>query len=141
MKIRRRSRIARKRDGFMMLELMVSVLMLTTVLVTLAAMAVQVASRSLRITGDSYRNGVLIQEVNRLQTLPYSALAAGTTTTTVTALPYPHTRTITITQPATNVFSIKLVITPTRAAFKKDSVMFVRRKSVTNTFDTDAPNL
>ena len=125
----------------MMLELMVSVLMLTTVLVTLAAMAVQVASRSLRITGDSYRNGVLIQEVNRIQTLPYSALAVGTTTTTITALPYPHSRTVTITQPATGVFKVKLVISPTRSAFRKDSVTFIRRKSTTNTFDTDAPNI
>lgn len=122
----------------MMLELMVGILMLTTVLVTLAAMAVQIANRSVRITGDSYRNGVLIQEVNRVQTLPYTALAVGTTTTTITANPYPHTRTVTITQPATNVFQVKLVITPSRSSFKKDSVTVVRRKSVTNTFDTDA---
>lgn len=128
----------KRREGFMLLEIMVAVLMLTTVLVSLAAVAVQVASRSVAITGNSYRNGILLQEVNRLQSVPYTALSVGTTVTTVTALPYPHTRTLTITQPATNVFQVKLVITPTRTAFKKDSVIFLRRKSTSNTFDTDS---
>lgn len=120
----------------MLMELAIGMLMLSIVMMTIAAMTLQIAKRSLRITGDSYRNAILVREVNRLQTIPYSALAVGTTVITETSLPYAHTRTITVTNPSFQLKLVKLVITPTRTAFRADSITIKRLRSTSNTFDT-----
>lgn len=127
------------RAGFMLIELVLAMVILATVLVTLAAMTIQVSKRSLRVTGESYMNAILVREVNRLQTIPYTSLVVGTTTLTETALPFPHTRTITVTRPATNLLQVKIVITPTRTGFRADSITLKRLRSISNTFDTDMP--
>ncbi len=124
------------RKGFMLVELLIGMLMLTIVMITLAAMAVQISTRSLRITGDSYRNAILVREVNRLQAIPHAALVVGTTVITATALPYAHTRTITVTNPSFQLKLIKIVIVPTRSSFRADSITIKRMKSTNNTFDT-----
>ncbi|SRR6266542_48868 len=114
------------RGGFVLLEVIVAMLILSIVLSSLAALMFQISRGSFLSIGGAYRNGVLLQEVNRLEALPYDSLAIGTTTTTVTALPYPHTREITITNPATNQKLIKLLIIPTNALYKRDSALFIR---------------
>jgi hypothetical protein len=126
----------KNRKGFMLMELVIGMLMLSIVMITLAAMTLQVASRSVRITGDSYRNAILVREVNRLQTIPYSALTVGTTTITETSLPYKHTRTITVTNPTFQLKLVKIVIAPTRSGFKADSITIKRMRATSNTFDT-----
>jgi Tfp pilus assembly protein PilV len=132
------TRQRKKREGYVLAEVLIAMLIFVVVMLTIAAMTIQISKKSVRTTGDSYRNAILIQEVNRIQALPYTALTVGTTTTTITAEPYPHTRTLTITNPATNLMIVKLVITPSKAGYRPDTVVINRRKSTNSAFDTQS---
>lgn len=125
------------KKGFVLLEVIVAMFILGVVLSSLAALMFQVSRGAFKSIGGAYRNGVLLQEVNRLEALPYDSLPIGTTTATITALPYPHTRTVTVTNPSTNVKTVKLVIAPTIALYKPDTAIFTRTLGVTtNVFNT-----
>ena len=119
------------REGFVLVEVIVAMFILAIVLSSLAALLVQVAKGSFKSAGGAFRNGVLLQEVNRLEALPYDSLTVGITTATVTDPPYPHTRQVTITNAAANIKTVKLVITPAIAAYKPDSAIFTRTLGIT----------
>ena len=125
----------RRNRGFILLEVMVALTMLALVLTPLAAMVYKITTRSHRIVGNSYRNAVLMDEVNYLESLPYDSLKAGTTTTTVNAWPYPHTRTVVVVEAwqryQLKLKTVRLVITPTNLLYRPDTVSFIR--SVANT--------
>jgi prepilin-type N-terminal cleavage/methylation domain-containing protein len=125
------------RTGFALIEVIIAMFILSVVMSSLGVLMVQVAKGSFKSVGGAYRNGVLLQEVSRLEALPFDSLAVGTTTATVTALPYPHTRQVTITSQAINVKRIKLVITPSIAVYKRDSTIFTRTLgATTSAFNT-----
>ena len=127
----------RAKKGFVLLEVIVAMFILAVVLSTLAALMFRVSRGSFLSIGGAYRNGILLQEVNRLEALPYDSLALGTTTASVSALPYPHTRQVTVTNPGVNVKAVKLVITPTNALYKPDTASFTRTLGMTtNAFNT-----
>jgi hypothetical protein len=105
--------------------------LLGIVLSSLAALMYQVSRRSFLAVGGAYRNGVLLQEVNRLEALPYDSLAVGTAAVSVTALPYLYTRTTVITNPSLNIKSIKLIIAPTNSLYKPDTAAFTRTLGAT----------
>jgi hypothetical protein len=68
-----------------------------------------------------------MNEVNRLEGLPYDSIAVGTTSFTVSAPPYPHSRAITVTEPVAKLIkTVQVVITPTNARYKPDTVTFIR---------------
>ena len=130
----RKTKLRRKpRSGFVLLEVIVAMFILTLILSSLAALMYQVSRRSFLNIGGAYRNGVLLQEVNRLEALPYDSLAIGTSTATVTALPYLYTRTVTITNPGSNVKTITLVIAPSNSLYRPDTATFTRTNGVTTT--------
>ncbi len=123
--------------GFALIEAIVAIVILGVAITTLAALMTQVSRGALRVSGDSYKNSVLTQEVNRIEAMPYDSVAVGTQTVTVTAQPYPHTRVITVTEPASRVKKVQIVITPTGYYFKRDTVIVYRRNSApTNSFNT-----
>lgn len=125
------------RGGFVLVEVIVAMFILAVVLSSLAALMMQISKGSFKSIGGAYRNGVLLQEVNRLEALPYDSLAVGTATASVSALPYPHTRQVIITNPSTNVKAVKLVITPTNPLYKPDTAAFTRTLgTTTNVFNT-----
>ena len=119
-----------RRRGFILLEVMVALTLLALVLTPLAAMVYKISSRSHRIVGSTYRNAVLLDEVNYLESLPYDSLATGTTTTSVTVRPYPHTTTVAISEVWTGVTGkmkkVKIVITPTNSLYRPDTATFMR---------------
>ena len=125
------------RGGFVLLEVIIAMLILGVVLASLAALLYSVSQGSFKSIGGAYRNAVLLQEVNRLEALPFELIPVGTTTTTVTAPPYAHTRTVTVTSPKTDVKSITLVITPTIRLYRPDTAKFIRTLGMTtNAFNT-----
>jgi Tfp pilus assembly protein PilV len=132
------------RRGFILIEVIVAMTLLVLVLTPLAAMVFKITARSHRIIGSAYRNGVLMQQVNLLESLPFDSLALGTTTTTSTAMPYPYTRTVTVTL-ISQVYELKakkvvLKITPTNTLYRPDTTTFVRSTAATmKTFETDDP--
>ena len=124
--MKRQKVVSPRRSGFILLEVLVAMVILAIVLSSIAAMSFAVSKRSINASGSSYRNSVLLQEVNRLEALPFDSLLAGTTSVTESAMPYPHTRVVTITAPSTSTRQVKVVITPSNSLYRPDSVLFTR---------------
>lgn len=122
------------RKGIGLVEVIVAMVILAITLTSLAPLMYNVSRSTIAVTGNAYRNGVLMQEVNRLTSLPYDDLVTGTTTVTVSTAPYPHTRTTVITEPVTNLKLVKVKVAPLNTGFKPDSVAFNRTKARTSKY-------
>jgi len=129
------------RKGIAIVEVIVAMVLLAVAVASLASLIYSVSQSSLAATGNAYRNGVLMQEINRLEGIPYDSIPVGTTSVSVSTAPYPHTRVITIAEPvAATIKTIKVVITPTNPKFKPDTVSFNRTKArTTKVLCTDCP--
>jgi prepilin-type N-terminal cleavage/methylation domain-containing protein len=126
----RSSRVSRK--GFVIVEVIVAMVILGVAVSSLAALVYSVSRSGIKTTGDAYRNGVLMQEVNRLEGLPYDSIANGTASYSVTSGSYAHTRVVTVAEPVVNLKTIKVVIKPTNTRFKPDTISFIRTKARTS---------
>jgi prepilin-type N-terminal cleavage/methylation domain-containing protein len=121
---------SKARKGMVLVEVIVAMVLLAVAVTSLAAMMYSVSQNGMKATGNAYRNGVLMQEVNRLEGSLYDSVTVGTTSVSVTSGTYPHTRTITVTEPVANVVkSVKIVITPTNSLYKPDTASFTRTKA------------
>jgi len=126
--------IGPNRKGIGLVEVIVAMVILAITLTSLAPLMYNVSRSTIAVTGNAYRNGVLMQEVNRLTSLPYDDLVTGTTTVTVSTAPYPHTRTTVITEPVANLKLVKVKVAPLNTGFKPDSVSFNRTKARTSKY-------
>jgi len=132
------------RKGFILMEVVVAMTLLALVMTPLAAMVYKITARSHRTIGATYRNGVLMEQINQLESTNFDSLAIGTTTTTSTAKPYPYTRTVTVSL-ISQVFQLKakkviLIIAPSNPLYRPDTTTFVRSSANTmSTFDTNDP--
>ena len=135
------ARSSEGRKGFVLVEIIVAMVLLAVAVSSLAALVYSVSHSGIKTSGDAYRNGVLMQEVNRLEGVPYDSIPNGTSSVTVSTGQYAHTRTVTVSELQANVIkSIKVVIKPTNPQFKADSVNFIRTKSRTSrVLCTDCP--
>jgi type II secretory pathway pseudopilin PulG len=120
------------RKGFMLVEVIVAMVLLAIAVTSLAGLVYSVSQSGIKTSGDAYRNGVLMHEVNRLEGLPYDLIPTGTSSYSVSTGSYPHTRVVTVAEPVTNVKTIRIVITPVNSKFKPDSVAFLRTKARTS---------
>jgi hypothetical protein len=126
-------RSSANRKGFVIVEVIVAMVLLAVAVTSLAAMLGSISTSGMVATGNAYRNGVLMNEVNRLEGIPYDSVPVGTTSISVSTAPYPHTRVITVTEPVVNSMkTIKVVITPTNPKYKPDTVSFMRTKARTS---------
>ena len=134
----------KRRKGFILMEVVVAITLLALVLTPLAAMVFKITARSHQIVGAAYRNGVLMEQINQLESKNFDSLAVGTSTVTTTAKPYPYTRTVTVTL-ISDKFALKakkivLIIRPTNTLYKPDTTTFVRTSANTiDAFNTDDP--
>ena len=121
------------RKGMVLVEVIVAMVLLAVAVSSLAALTYSVSKSGLLATGNAYRNGVLMFEVNRLEGLPYDSVHTGVASTSVTGGSYAHTRTITVTEPVLSVVkSVTVIITPTNPRFKPDTMTFTRTKARTS---------
>lgn len=138
---RRLKKNSKPRKGFILMEVVVAITLLALILTPLAAMVFKLTSRSHTIIGGAYRNGVLMQQVNLLESLPYDSIPVGTTTITSSAKPYPYTRKLIVAQYYQKYMlrakSITLIITPTNPLYKPDTTKFMRSSAATNTAFTN----
>lgn len=135
--IRRSDRSAadsrRGRKGMVLVEVIVAMVILAVAVSSLAGLVYSVSQSGIKTTGNAYRNGVLMQEVNRLEGIPYDSIPNGASTFSVSTGSYPHTRVITVAEPIVQkVKSIKIVITPVNTKYKPDTVSFIRTKAKTS---------
>jgi Tfp pilus assembly protein PilV len=134
----------RKRRGFILIEVVVAITLLALVMTPLAAMVFKITARSHRIIGSAYRNGVLMKQMNLLESLPFDSLAVGTTTSSNSSMPYPYTKTVTVSL-ISQVYELKakkvtLIIQPANVLYRPDTTIFVRSSANTMaTFNTNDP--
>lgn len=131
----------RARKGFILMEVIVAMTLLAIIMTPLAAMVFKITARSHRSIGNTYRNAVVMAEVNLLESLPYDNLPVGTTTKTVTSNPYPYTMTVTIAQYyqkwRLKGKSVLIVLTPANTLYRPDTVKFIRSSANTVSALTD----
>lgn len=127
----------RKREGFILMEVVVAITLLALILTPLAAMMFKITSRSHSIIGNAYRNGVLMEQINLLESIPYDSLPVGTTTKTITTAPYPHTEKVIVAQYYQKYMlkgkTVTLIISPTNILYRPDTTKFIRSTAGTNT--------
>src|SRR3954471_12035566 len=87
------------RKGVALVEVIDAMVLLGIAVSSLAGLVYSVSQSGLKNTGNAYRNGMLMLEVNRLEGIPYDSIAVGTTTYTVSTGSYAHTRKITVAEP------------------------------------------
>ena len=127
------SAVSEPRKGFALSEVIVAMVLLAVAVSSLAALMYSVSQNGMKATGNAYRNGVLMHEVNRLEGIPYDSIAIGSSSVSVSTMPYPHTRVITVSEPvARTIKSITVVITPVNVKFKPDTVSFIRTRARTS---------
>jgi hypothetical protein len=129
------------RKGFVIVEVIVAMVLLAVAVSSLAALIYSVSQSGLVATGNAYRNGVLMQQVNRLEGVTYASIAVGTTSDSVSTGPYRHTTVVTVTEPTVNlVKAVQIVITPWNTRFKPDTASFIRTNARTSrVLCTDCP--
>jgi prepilin-type N-terminal cleavage/methylation domain-containing protein len=123
---------ARPRHGFGLVEVIVAMVLLAVAVSSLAALVFSVSDSGMRTTGDAYKNGVLMHEVNRLEGLPYDSIPNGTIAYAVSTGSYPHSRIVTIAEPVVNIKNVRIVISPSNSKYKPDTVQFLRTRARTS---------
>jgi prepilin-type N-terminal cleavage/methylation domain-containing protein len=124
----RRSKNARR--GFAVIEIMVSMIVMSIGLLGVAGMTVAASRRATVISVQSTRDGIVLQELNRLAALPYDSLAsrAGCTTVASTTLPYSRCITVTDITGGSGYKRVELIVSPTTAYARADTVYLNRAK-------------
>ena len=132
--------VTNERKGFSVVEVIVAMVLLAIAVSSLAALTYSVSQSSMTATGNAYKNGVLMQEVNRLEGIPYDSVKA-LTPITVTTGPFLYTKTINVAEPSVNVVkTVQIIITPANTKFKPDTATFIRTKAKTShVLCTDCP--
>lgn len=114
------------RAGISLVEIVVAMTLMSAVLIPIAGITALGANRSLRSAGATYRQGILNQEVNRLTSLPFTALPGAAGCTTVAAGTFPHTRCVTVTDVTSTLRRVRVVVTPAQPGVRPDSSTFER---------------
>lgn len=129
--------LRKRRGGFILMEVIVAMTLLALIMTPLAAMVFKITARSHRTVGNTYRNAVVMEQVNLLEAIPFDALATGTRITTITAMPYPRTETVTVEQ-YFQKWQLKgkrvtLIIAPANILYRPDTTIFIRSSANTRT--------
>jgi prepilin-type N-terminal cleavage/methylation domain-containing protein len=120
-------RTSRRNGGFTLVEVLISMTVLSLGLVLLGSLLIRAARQATAASSLVYETAALSREVTRLGAAPFTSLAAGNTCTTVTAHPLPHQICTTITVVNTKRKTVKVVVTPTSNPYlSADSTMFER---------------
>ena len=121
------SRNVESAAGFTLIEVLVSVTMLAVGILALGSLMARGARTANAASSVSHQTAVLGAEAARLDAIPFTQLAAGTTCDTVTALPLPRIRCFTVTNINPKLRRVSVVITPTNnPLLQPDSVAFER---------------
>jgi prepilin-type N-terminal cleavage/methylation domain-containing protein len=102
---------SRKTGGFTLVEVMVSMTLLSVGSLALASMLVRATRQAGAASANSYQTAMVSAEVSRYDATPFSLLAAGTTCTAITS-PFQGTSCTTINDVSSKVKQVTVVVTP-----------------------------
>jgi prepilin-type N-terminal cleavage/methylation domain-containing protein len=122
--MRTRAKARRPAAGFSLVELIVSMAIFGVVMVMLGSLSLTVARRARLNEYTTKRNLALAQQAGRIEAMPFKDIASGVTNGTTQMLvgDFTFNRRIAISAPATNRYTIKIVIAPVTNEFRSDSV-------------------
>ena len=111
-----------------MLEIMVGMVILSIGLLGVAGMTVTAARRASGLATASSRDGITLQELNKLASLPYDSLSARVGCTTATSGTLMYTRCISITDitEGAGYKRVQLIVKPSTTWAKPDTVYLNR---------------
>jgi len=115
------------REGFTLVEIVIAMMILSTILATIAGLTFKTARRSLDSQGMEQRQAFMMQDVNMLSAVPFDSLANFTGCTTITALPFPYTRCVTRTVLSPTITRMQIIITPAQANVWAPDTMWIDR--------------
>jgi prepilin-type N-terminal cleavage/methylation domain-containing protein len=122
------------RAGFTLVEVMIAMAILTTALLAIAYLALSASRSAANVSGSGRRGAELLDQMNRLSTVPYDSVRPESVT--VSAGPYRYTRVVRVVTNATlRRKQVTLIVRPRNVVVRADSV---RTDSVT-LFRTDPP--
>ncbi len=119
------------REGFVLVEAVVALTLLAVVLLPLAGMSYQVASRSVRSTVEMHRTGAMTSMSGRLTVLPFDSLPSVAGCDTVISSVFPHRSCVSITDLAPKVRRVTVVIQPATPLVAADTIVLRRTKPTT----------
>ena len=123
MSVRNRRGVA----GFTLIEILVSITILSVGILALGTMMARGAKTAGAASALSYQTNVLVAEAARMDAIPFTLLVAGTTCDTVAAPPLPRIRCSTITNINPKLRRVRVLVTPTNnPLLRPDSVLFER---------------
>jgi prepilin-type N-terminal cleavage/methylation domain-containing protein len=102
---------APKTGGFTLVEVMVSMTMLSVASLALGSLLFRAARQAGAASTASYQSAMISGETSRLGATPFDLLVAGTTCVTVTT-PFPGTRCTTINNVSSKIKQVTVVVTP-----------------------------
>jgi prepilin-type N-terminal cleavage/methylation domain-containing protein len=117
----------KERTGFVLVEIIVAMVLLAIALSSLAALMYSVSQQGMVASANAYRNGVLMEQVNKYEGIPYASVAVGKDSVMVSTGPYQYSRVVTVTEPSANTYkTVVVIVKPTNSKYKPDTASFIR---------------
>jgi len=119
------------RKGVAVLEIMIGMVILSIGLLGAAGMTVTAARRASGLSTQSSRDGITLQELNKLATLPYDSLSARVGCKTASSGTLTYTRCISITDitDGAGYKRVRLIVSPSTSWARPDTIYLNRAKS------------
>jgi hypothetical protein len=120
----------RNRKGVAVIEIMVGMVILAVGLLGAAGMTVTAARRASGLSTQSNRDGIMLQELNKLASLPYDSLSARVGCSTSSSGPLTYSRCIAVTDVADGAGykRVRLIVSPSTSWARPDTVFLNRAK-------------
>lgn len=118
------------RRGMAVVEIMVTIIVVSIGLLGVAGMTVTASRRATVLSVQSIRDGIELQEMNRIASITYDSLASRVGCATVDSNTFEYSRCITVTDitGGAGYKRVRLIIAPTDAYARADTVYLNRAK-------------
>jgi prepilin-type N-terminal cleavage/methylation domain-containing protein len=112
------------RSGFSMVEVLVAMVLLAVILTALAGFTFTTARRAITVTDASAREALLLESVNRFNSLPFDSLRTGCDT--VGTVRNRFSRCATVTRSGNRSATVVVSVTPLQRGLPGSTARFVR---------------
>lgn len=123
---------ARNRKGVAVIEIMVGMIILAIGLLGVAGMTVTASRRASSLSTQSSRDGILLQEMNKVAAMPYDSLSARVGCTTSSSVSLTYTRCLAVTDITDGIGykRVRLIVSPSTSWARPDTVYVNRTRAV-----------
>ena len=118
----------RPEAGFTLIEIAIALVLLSIVLASMGRTSLKMAHASSLSGLVLMRNAEMARQVNRLEALTWDSLPSRAGCVTVSSAALPHQRCVTVTALQANRTRVQIIIAPTVAPIRPDTITFERTK-------------